>query len=204
MVVTIDGVAGSGKTTLAVFLANALQGTHFSSGVVFRRLAQKANQLGCDNTDPQILEWDSFLCEGSPELSTEKTAQRASQLAALPDVRRFALEVQQTHIKNLLKLFASVVVDGRDAGSQIWPKAEVKFYLQADAHVRAQRRVLETKEATGEVLSVIQERDARDASRKSSPLRKPEGAIVIDSSTLTIDEMCQSALKCCFKVNGVL
>jgi cytidylate kinase len=127
-------------------------------------------------------------------LRDEKTASVASVVASLPKLRACLLGIQRDFRQK-----PGLVADGRDMGTVVFPDAQVKIYLTASAKVRAERRFQQLKDAginatLGSLLEDITERDARDSCRKVAPLRAADDAVVIDSSTLSIDDVCQQVL----------
>jgi len=218
-VVTIDGPAGAGKSTASRALAERLGFTYLDTGALYRavalaagddaalaalidgaadtqalagavetRLAELARGLllefSANGTRLAIGDRDVTAAIRSPEIS-----QRASKISALPAVRTALLEVQRR-----IGAAGGVVAEGRDVGSVVFPDAEVKLFLTADVRERARRRAAELR-ARGiaaeddQVQSEIESRDARDAGRESAPLVRPEGALIVDSSTLSAEQV---------------
>ncbi len=216
MIVTIDGPAGSGKSTVARKIANKLGFIHLNSGALFRAVAVSAASAGVELGDEaavlEVAKRLQFSFNLTPEsttrllvngedwsslLSTEDAGAKASRVAVLPSVRQLLLEVQREEGKK-----HSLVLEGRDAGSIIFPNAEAKFYLDAPLEMRAGRRFAELypggvdlEGATFEaVRAELKKRDERDSSREIAPQIVPEGAIVIDTEMLGIDQVVQQIL----------
>ena len=221
MIITIDGPAGSGKSTVARKIANKLGFIHLNSGALFRAVAVAAASAGVDLGDEAAvfdvakrLQFSffitAFLATGesttqllvngedwSNRLSSEDAGALASKVAVLPKVRQLLLEVQRAEGSK-----HSLVLEGRDAGSIIFPNAEAKFYLDAPLDLRAGRRFSELypgsvdlEGATFEAVRAdLMERDRRDSSREIAPQIVPDGAIVIDTEQLGIDEVVQQIL----------
>ena len=208
MIITIDGPAGSGKSTVARKLAMRLAFIHLNSGGLFRAVGLKAVQRGGPTDDDAAvaelareldfqfeLSADSettFRVDGNDihaKLADEEVGKLASVVGLLPSVRRHLLEVQravgQKH---------SLVVEGRDSGTVVFPDAEFKFYLNATPDVRAVRRLKEQRGSRtnlDEVLKQIVERDTQDAMREFAPHRKADDALLIDTSELTPEEVVE-------------
>jgi cytidylate kinase len=119
-----------------------------------------------------------------------EAGQAASRVAVIPQVRAALLEFQ----RRFARREGGAVLDGRDIGTVICPEAEVKLYVTASPEIRAHRRWLELGGDVGEVLAQVKDRDARDMGRADAPLRPAEGAVQIDTSTMTIDEAVARAI----------
>ena len=210
MITTIDGTVGSGKSTAAQGLARRLGAAHLDTGAMYRALTIKALDTGVNLEDAQAL---AALAAGSViELDGTPGAERvrldgkdvtaairenrvsvnSHYLARQPAVRKILVEKQRAFAANV----GSVVTEGRDQGTVVFPNAEVKFYLDAAPEVRARRRQLDLQERGEyrdyrEVLDEILERDRRDATRAADPLRPAEGSIRVDTSDQTVDEMIE-------------
>jgi cytidylate kinase len=213
MVITIDGPAGSGKSTAARRLARELGIAYLDSGATYRAAALKALREGADFADEAALAAAArradvkllpepggirVLLDGrdvSDQVRSPEVSARASELARSPEVREVLVGLQRRIGREL----GEFVAEGRDQGSVVFPDADVKFYLDADPAVRAQRRQKELQAAGreadhAEVLGSLLQRDERDRSRSAGPLVQPAGAVVVDTSRMTIEEMV-AALK---------
>lgn len=207
-VIAIDGPTASGKGTLAARVAAALGWHYLDSGAIYRLLALAALKRGIALEDESALAGlalaldarfagESVLLDGedvSLELRREETGNAASRLAVLPAVRAALLARQQAFRAN-----PGLVADGRDMGSVVFPDAALKIFLTASAEARAQRRYkqLIEKGLPANIDSLqqdIQARDARDQSRVVAPLKPCEDAVVIDSTVLSIEEVCRQIL----------
>lgn len=202
-VLTIDGPSGSGKGTIAVQLAATLDWHLLDSGALYRIVAATAQARGIalDNGPRLALLAQAleifFTDEGvqvdgedlTLTIRTETVSIGASTVAALPEVRHAVLDIQHSMRKE-----PGLVADGRDMGTVVFPDAALKIYLDASAEVRAERRYnqLKNKGLSANVRALlvsIQERDERDMRRAVSPLKPATDAIVIDSTTMSIDEV---------------
>jgi cytidylate kinase len=220
-VITVDGPSGVGKGTISHMLARRL-GWHFlDSGALYRLTALAAirHQLPLDDEsamaaiaatlDVQFLADEAgdvrVVLENqdvSNEIRTEQAGNNASRVAALPAVRDALLQRQRD--------FASapgLIADGRDMGTTVFPQADRKFFLTASARVRAERRYKQLKEKgfdanLGSLIVEIEQRDERDRTRSTSPLRPADDAITIDTSTKGIDAVFAEVLSHCSDIIG--
>ncbi len=208
MIVTIDGTVGSGKSTAAAGLARRLGALHLDTGAMYRALTLKALETGADLEDAAALE--RLAASSQVELDGEPGAQRvrldgrdvtdairqnrisnhSHYIARTPGVRKVMVEKQRAFAER----GGTVVAEGRDQGTVVFPHAEVKFFLDAESEVRARRRQLELG-ARGEyrsfrqVLEEVQDRDRRDSTREASPLRAAPDAVCVDTTDLGIEQM---------------
>jgi cytidylate kinase len=200
MIIAIDGPAGAGKGTISKFLAYHLDFAVIDTGLFYRAFA-----FSVENASHSMLEDMDYLIQKAhlinlddlknPYLRTEAVANLASQIAGYPIIREIITLQIRSLAKQLLKEYKGVVVDGRDVGTVIFKEADVKLFITADANVRATRR---QKELDGTVSAdsismIIKERDNRDSTRQASPLEKADGAFLIDTTNLSIDDACQMA-----------
>ena len=214
MIITIDGPAGSGKSTAARELAKALGIAHLDTGATYRAVTLLALRRGIDLADDAALaelargmdirmvpagERVGVLLDGldvTDEIRTEAVSANSRHAAASPAVREVLVELQ----RRLGRQLGSFVTEGRDQGSVVFPDADVKFYLDARASERARRRCQELRshgqQADREaVLAAIEDRDRRDRTRAVGPLRVPGGATVIDTSDMDIAQVTERMLQ---------
>jgi len=201
--IAIDGPAGAGKGTLAKKLAQELNLAYLDTGLLYRAvgyaLVKDGQSLGDEAVATQYA-----LCLKSqdlinPDLRSDDVAQAASKISSYPGVRTALVDFQRAFALNPPFPYQGAILDGRDIGTQILPEAPLKFFVDASPEVRAQRRYLEL-EARGDqvtfdqVLKDIQERDTRDQTRTTAPLKPAPDAIFLDTSQLTIQQAFERAL----------
>ncbi|WP_447975340.1 (d)CMP kinase [Nitrospira sp. Kam-Ns4a] len=209
LLVTIDGPAGAGKSTVARRLARRLGYFYLDTGSLYRALAWKATATGVSPADSQavtrMLSETSLTIEGPPdsprvlmdgrdvtqEIRTPEVSRAASVIAAIPAVREWLIPVQRR-----LGAAGGIVAEGRDLGTRIFPTADVKFFLDARLEVRAERRHQELVRAghvsgLEEARADLDARDSRDRSREVAPLRPAPDAHVIDTSMLEVDDVIE-------------
>ena len=203
LVITVDGPAGSGKSTVAKALANRLGLSYLDTGALYRAIAWHLNNHGISAVEGETLTnalealsitlGKQGVCVGGDNVTSLIRSPEVdgvvSCYAALPSVRRKLLDLQRRQA-----ILPGIVADGRDMGTVVFPCASCKFFLIATPEIRAQRRVKEIRErgetvSYQEVLEGIRERDRIDSERAEAPLRKPENSLEIDTSGMSIEEV---------------
>jgi cytidylate kinase len=206
-VVAIDGPAGAGKSTLAKRLAKVLGYLYIDTGAMYRALALKMMRQGLALGDEKALrkildEIDITLSEDESGYRVRLGGEDVSEAIRAPDVSQMASKVstlkvvrdKMVELQQAMGRAGGVVAEGRDIGTVVFPEAEFKIFLDASPEERARRRFEELKDrGTGATLEgtlgELRERDRRDQEREFAPLRKAEGAIVIDSTTMSAEEV---------------
>ena len=208
-VITIDGPSGSGKGTIAQLLASRLGWHCLDSGALYRLLGLEASRAGIDVDQPRRLAEIAlamqveFRDEGiwldgeevSTALRTEQAGNAASRVAAVPEVRAALLEWQRNFARP-----PGLVADGRDMGTVVFPRAQVKIFLTASPEERAKRRYKQLKEKgldanLDDLTADIRERDERDSKRSVAPLAAAPDALQLESTALSIEEVLRQVME---------
>jgi cytidylate kinase len=219
LLITIDGPAGAGKTTISRMLAARLDYDYIDTGALYRAVALAAKEAGVAADDDKALEAlctklelsfrrsGGELClfsngtDVSGRLRTPELTMRASAISARPVVRSFLLSVQRK-----LGVAKRAVFEGRDMGTVVFPEADIKFFLDAELEVRARRRFDELQPSAGlelpEVKQQMQRRDHNDSSRSLAPLKPAPDAIRIDSTALSREAVVEEMLTAIEKIAG--
>jgi cytidylate kinase len=211
-VVTVDGPAGSGKSTAGRLLAQKLSYVYLDTGALYRAMALKVRKASlspdnrekiadlCGSTAIALRERDGatrIVLDGEDVtelIRTPEISMLASTISALPEVRDALLSVQRDSARD-----GGVVAEGRDMGTVVFPGADVKFFLTASAGERSRRRWLELRErghevSLEEVLRDVVQRDRQDSEREIAPLRPSDDGVLVDSTGKTIDEVVEEML----------
>ena len=201
MIITIDGPSGVGKGTVARLLAEHYGLSYLDTGLLFRQVAflflQQKGDLSKEEDVLKALNSLDLQSEASSsKLRTDEISQVASKISTYPALRKELLARQREFAKSKEN---KVVFDGRDMGTVVFPDAEKKVFLEASAEVRAKRRVkdLENQGMQAEfqdILTSIQERDLRDATRSIAPTKPASDALIIDTSDLSIESVFQKCV----------
>lgn len=205
--IAIDGPAAAGKSTIAKITAEKLAYTYIDTGAMYRALTYKAHKKGIELSDGKALSdlladsaillvpkenGQAVLLDGqdvSEAIRSEAVTSAVSEVAAHQEVRQLMVEKQRA-----LGEKSGVVMDGRDIGTHVLPHAELKIFMTASVEERALRRHMENKQRGIETpLNVlekeIRDRDEADSNRKVSPLKQAEDAILLDTTSMTIEEV---------------
>jgi cytidylate kinase len=203
MIVAVDGPSASGKGTLARRLAAALDFAFLDTGLLYRAVGAAVLAAGGDPADPTAAEAaarDLDLSALDPTaLRREAAGEAASVVAVIPEVRAALRDLQRRFAEAPPGRKAGAVLDGRDIGTVVCPRAEVKIFLTASAEARARRRhkeLLERGEASiyARVLAEMRERDRRDSERAASPLKPAADAEILDTTDLDAEVAFRTAL----------
>ncbi len=212
MIIAIDGPAGAGKSTIAKLIAKQLNLVYIDTGAMYRAVGLKAkcNNIACSeqekieemlkNTEVELKNEDgatAVYLDGenvSKEIRLPEISRMASDISAVPVVRYAMVEMQRAMAKK-----TDTILDGRDIGTFVLPNADVKIFLTASVDERAERRYKELI-ARGEnvkkedVRSDIEKRDYNDSHRALAPLKKADDATEVDTTGMTIDEVCEKII----------
>ncbi len=205
-IVTIDGPAGSGKTTLSRMLADKLGFDYVDTGALYRGVAWQVLRKGvavddnaalgqlCQNLPLELIRQEGNLhlwvdgIDVTDRIRTAEISMAASAVSAQPAIRACLFELQRSLGNNRRAVF-----EGRDMGTVVFPDAQVKFFLEADIEIRARRRFEELPPETAaefqQVKNDMAKRDANDSSRALAPLKPADDAILIDTTDLSIDQV---------------
>jgi cytidylate kinase len=200
LIVTMDGPAGTGKSTVSRLVADRLGIPRLDTGAFYRAAGLATLRAGVDLDNHAAvadlvagLRLDQadgrMILDGldvSQEIRTQIVTEASSRVSTHPDVRGLLVVYQRDWVA---RHDNRAVIEGRDIGSIVFPDATVKIYLDARPDVRAERRAAQTGEHYDRVLEELRDRDRRDSTREASPLTVPDGAVVIDTSDMEVDEV---------------
>lgn len=209
MIIAIDGPAGAGKSTISKLIANRLGIMYIDTGAMYRAVTYYflQNDVKFDDKDEIKSSLDKididfdgdkvYLCnqDVTSQIRSKIVNENVSDVSAIDVVREKMVDIQR-----LMSKKKSVLLDGRDIGTVVFPSADYKFYLTASVDVRAKRRYLEEQNkgniniSIEEIKKSIENRDYIDSNRKISPLKKADDAVEIDTSDMSIDEVVNKVI----------
>lgn len=210
MVITLDGPSASGKSTLAQLVAHKLDFYYLSTGMLYRGVAYLVfHRLALAQPHSCTLDSSMLLCiqdleycyennharllykheDITPHLFSRERGEEASIVSENPLVRQALLPVQRIAAQRY-----NLIAEGRDCGSIVFPNADYKFYITASLEARAKRIIADHKSSLQEAQEKIIQRDARDSNRTYAPLTVPENAIIIDTTSLSVEQACEEVL----------
>ncbi len=212
LVIAIDGPAGAGKSSVTAELAQKLGYALIDTGAMYRSVTLALMQISGDSEISKLAdyEWlnkslhsisyryeknvDKYLYflndkDVTTAIRTPEVTSQVSKVSAAPLVRNFAVDLQRQLARVSQEQGTGVVVEGRDIGTTVLPNAEVKIFLTASIAERARRRALETGTSIESQIPLIAQRDLLDETREFSPLRRAEDAVLVDSTSLSFEEV---------------
>ena len=217
LVITIDGPAGAGKTTISKILADHLSYRYIDTGALYRAIAYEADKVGIapDNDDGLESLLADIVLDFKPSskgvrlysngedisdfIRTPKITMLASAASARGPVRRFLLNIQRNFAKG-----KRVIFEGRDMGTVVFPDADIKFFLMASHKTRAIRRFEQMAGKNDQTLSQVEEemrvRDANDSQRDLAPLEPANDAVLIDSTQLSLEQVTEALLRHIYRI----
>ena len=203
-IITVDGPAGVGKGTICKLLSKSLDASVLNSGEIYRSIAYdlKENKINYENTANVIKYVKNYIYKknSSEKLYSKSIDLISSQISSISELRKLTIKIQRNFTKLNSNASKLLIAEGRDMGTVIFPKAEIKIFLWARAEIRAQRRYLQVKKVRkinkfNDILKEIEMRDMRDMTRKTAPLRPAEDSYLIDNSNLDIEQCFNKILK---------
>ena len=216
MVIAVDGPSGVGKSTVSSRVAAALGFPHLDTGSTYRAIGLVALSREVSLSDEEAVvaaigEASLDIENGTVTLDDEDVTETlrgdavtraASKVAAMPDVRSRIVAWQRTWVE---RHGGDAIVEGRDIGTVVFPNAALKIYLTARPEVKAARRSGDTEAAgksTAEIAQALAARDHADSTRKASPLRPADDAVIVDTSDLSVDEVVERVLSMAEAIRG--
>ena len=203
-IITIDGPAGVGKGTVCKLLAKYLNAKVLNSGEIFRTVAYylKKNKVDFEDTTSVINNAKKFkyIKISSNKLYSKDIDLISSKISMIPSLRKITTKIQRDFVKMNENKTKTIIAEGRDMGTVIFSKADVKIFMWAKAEIRAKRRLFQMNKLkkTKEYNSILQEivsRDMRDMGRRTAPLKPAEDSYLIDNSNLDIEQCFNRILK---------
>ncbi len=204
-IITVDGPAGVGKGTICKLLSKSLNAPTLNSGEIYRSIAYNLRKSKIDlNSTLEIIDYvknynyKQILTK--KKLYNKKIDLISSEISSIPKLRKLTTQIQRNFIKLNSMDSKLIIAEGRDMGTVIFPKAEVKIFLWAKAEIRAQRRYLQVKKVRKiikfeDILKEVLIRDMKDMSRKTAPLVPAEDSYLIDNSNLDIEQCFNRIMK---------
>jgi cytidylate kinase len=204
VIIAIDGPAAAGKGTLAKAISKHLNFAYLETGLLYRAIGKKVlnegktqNKTALAESIAKNFQFEDIQTDG---LQSEKVGQMASKISAIPNVRKSLLNFQREFAYNPPHGKSGAVLDGRDIGTVVCPRAQIKIFITASAEVRAKRRLKELqKQDPGvmydNILKDLIERDARDQERAIAPLEPASDGTVLETSALNKGQVLELALK---------
>jgi cytidylate kinase len=196
-VIAIDGPAGAGKSTIAKALAARLGLAYLDTGAMYRAVTLAALRGGFTGDEQEVADLaatmvldvgERVLLDGHDVTSAIRTAAVNAGVSVVAGNSPVRTELRARQ-RRWAEACGGGVIEGRDIGTVVFPEAELKLYLTASPRVRAERRVAESGGDVGEIAAAIAMRDGLDLSRSDGPLAEAEGAVVVDTTGLTVDEV---------------
>ena len=203
-IITVDGPAGVGKGTVCKLLAKDLDAKVLNSGEIFRTVSYylKKNNVDFENTTSIINYTENFKYKkiSSNKLYSKDIDLISSKISMIPSLRKITTKIQRDFVKMNENKTKTIIAEGRDMGTVIFSKADVKIFMWAKAEIRAKRRLFQMNKLkkTKEYNSILQEivsRDMRDMGRRTAPLKPAEDSYLIDNSNLGIEQCFNRILK---------
>lgn len=199
MIIAVDGPSGSGKSSISKEIAKKLNIQYLDTGAMYRLLALYLEENSLEFSKEVLKDFnikqsgETFYLNGvdvSKKIRTNDISKKASDISKIKEVREYMVDLQRNISKS-----HSVILDGRDISTVVFPNADFKIFLTASVEVRAKRRFLQDKTLSyDKILEDIQKRDYQDMNRKNSPLRIAKGATVIDTSQMTKEQVIQKII----------